>query len=77
MVAQDAFPRPANPLDSAQRTLVARICFELHTDAAERLEGMFQQEILALGIDRRALFASGFSFPAGIIYSWGKIYPTY
>src|SRR5688572_61821 len=57
MVAQDAIELRAQALDGAPALLVEEMSPELHRDALELLERVSQQQQLAFGVQRRALYA--------------------
>src|SRR6185295_13013762 len=58
VVAQNAVELGAETLDAAPALLIEDVRAELHGDAVERLEGVGEQQQLALGVEVGALHAS-------------------
>src|SRR5713226_2832768 len=51
VIAEDAFFLGAEAEDSVPRALVQRVGLEFDADAAERLEGVTQHQVLGFGVD--------------------------
>src|SRR3990170_6655167 len=66
VMAEDALLFRPNPQEGLSGSLIQRVGLELHTDAAERPEGVAQQEILRLGVHRGALPGPGVPGPADL-----------
>jgi hypothetical protein len=66
LAAHGSLALGSEALDGSLRSFIATVGLQLYSDSAEILEGMAQQEELALGVDRGALPARADPRPADL-----------